>query len=169
MEESKIIITAGDDPNNWSIDVRNVSLMYLPKLLGEVLRQGIENVKLNPAEASAIPNIKLGAALEVLQGLNINPFTWHSIKDEIPDNNTGPFIGIIENNPNQIFTGLKYDPNTKVMVNENGGAMSFLTHWYYTPMLLQNQPEKSETENSENISEEDKKIMEQILAKESEA
>lgn len=143
MSEHKIIITAGENPNDWSIDVQNVSVVYLPKLLGAVLKQGIEDVHLNPAAADAIPDIKMGAAMEVLRGIGVNPYTWYSIKDVVPNPNFGPFIGIVDSNPTQIFTGLKYDSAQKVMLSETGGAMPFLTHWYYMPDL------NTETEKQE--------------------
>ena len=137
MSESKIIITVNKD-GEQDIDIQNMSISYLPYLLGRLMKKAFEDPMITGTDNhNDIRQLK-NNALEIL-GKEMGAesiIEWIPLKDKQPDN-TGPFLCKEKGRPT-IYTDMYYDMNKKIFGTKEGTGYSFITDWLPMPRERRN-------------------------------
>lgn len=137
MTKAEIIITSSTDSDDWDIEVNNVSVHYLPELLGNVIADAFEDPRFNPGTEEQIHAMKVTAVHTFMNklGLKISDLVstnWIDVKSRKP-NHSGPFICVEKQYPDRVYTDMYWDSERQMFGTRNGDGYAFITHWQEAP------------------------------------
>lgn len=131
--EQRILIERNGD--SWDMDIKNVSSLYLPDLMGTILKTALEDKVITPLADETIRDIKVNFVKTVSQILGVSISNeWNDLKEVQPtENDQGPFLALEAEYPNKIYSNMYWDNEAKMFGTIDGNGYSFLTHWIKQP------------------------------------